>query len=110
MLRKSFAAAAIATGLLIAPGGPLAQQSNLALRVANYGGVFTAAQKKYAGDLFTARTGVKIEYIDANPPDHLAKLIATREERFRLMSRIWTTSFRSRRSESAFWSALTRTS
>jgi putative spermidine/putrescine transport system substrate-binding protein len=78
MLRKSLAAAAIATGLLIAPGGPLAQQSNLTLRVANYGGVFTAAQKKYAGDLFTARTGVKIEYIDANPPDHLAKLIASK--------------------------------
>ena len=78
MLRKSFTAAAIATGLLIAPGGPLAQQSNLTLRVANYGGVFTAAQKKYAGDLFTARTGVKIEYIDSNPPDHLAKLIASK--------------------------------
>lgn len=78
MLRKSFTAAAIATGLLIAPGGPLAQQSNLTLRVANYGGVFTAAQKKYAGDLFTARSGVKIEYIDSNPPDHLAKLIASK--------------------------------
>ena len=78
MFRKSFAAATIAIGVMGGPGLPVAQQSSLTLRVANYGGVFTAAQKKYAGDLFTARTGVKIEYIDANPPDHLAKLIASK--------------------------------
>lgn len=77
MFRHSCAAAVIVIGLA-GIGSPLAQQSNVTLRVANYGGVFTAAQKKYAGDLFTVRTGVKIEYIDSNPPDHLAKLIASK--------------------------------
>src|SRR5215469_2292327 len=48
------------------------------LRVACYGGVFTEVQAKYAGALFTARTGVKIEWINDNPTDHLAKLIASR--------------------------------
>lgn len=54
------------------------QQSNITLKVANYGGVFTATLKKYAGDLFTERTGVKVEYINADPVDHLAKLIASK--------------------------------
>jgi putative spermidine/putrescine transport system substrate-binding protein len=77
MFRYVCATAVLALGLAAA-GSAFAQQSNLTLRVANYGGAFTAAQKKYAGDLFTARTGVKVEYIDANPPDHLAKLIASK--------------------------------
>src|SRR5215472_17503278 len=53
-------------------------QSNVTLRVACYGGSFTASQKKYAADLYTARTGVKIEFIDGNPSDHLAKMVASR--------------------------------
>lgn len=48
------------------------------LRVACYGGVFTKVQAKYAGALFTSQTGIKIEWIDANPTDHLAKMIASR--------------------------------
>jgi putative spermidine/putrescine transport system substrate-binding protein len=48
------------------------------LRVACYGGVFTEVQAKYAGALFTARTGIKIQWIDGNPTDHLAKMIASR--------------------------------
>lgn len=48
------------------------------LRVANYGGSFTESQRKYAGDVFSKLTGVRIEYIDGNPTDHLAKLIASR--------------------------------
>ena len=53
-------------------------QSSVTLRVACYGGSFTAAQKKYVAELFTARTGIKVEYIDGNPSDHLAKMIASR--------------------------------
>lgn len=53
-------------------------QSDVTLRVANYGGLFTASQRKYAGELFTKRTGVKVQYIDANPTDHLAKMIASK--------------------------------
>jgi len=60
--------------LLTAP----ARAQDITLRVGNYGGAFTATQKKYAADLFTQRTGVKIQFIDANPADHLAKLIASR--------------------------------
>ena len=77
MFRYACATAVLALGLA-GTGSAFAQQSNVTLRVANYGGVFTAAQKKYAGDLFTARSGVRVEYIDANPPDHLAKLIASK--------------------------------
>ncbi len=46
------------------------------LRVGNYGGAFTATQKKYAADVFTQRTGIKVQFIDGNPTDHLAKMIA----------------------------------
>ncbi len=53
-------------------------QSDVTIKVGNYGGQFTATQRKYAGDLFTRRTGVKIQYIDANPADHLNKMIASR--------------------------------
>jgi putative spermidine/putrescine transport system substrate-binding protein len=48
------------------------------LRVACYGGVFTEVQAKYAGALFTARTGIQIQWIDGNPTDHLAKMLASR--------------------------------
>ena len=56
----------------------IAHSQSFTLRVACYGGVFTAAQAKYAGALFTARTGIKIQWIDGNPTDHLAKMIASR--------------------------------
>src|SRR5205823_5970110 len=73
----------IALAVLIASGagayGALAQQqSAVTLRIANYGGAFTASQKKYAADVFSQRTGIKIEFIDGNPKDHLAKMIASK--------------------------------
>ncbi|MBC8048948.1 MAG: ABC transporter substrate-binding protein [Chitinophagales bacterium] len=55
-----------------------ARAEEITLRVANYGGVFSASQKKYAADLFTQRTGIKIQFIDGNPADHLAKMIASK--------------------------------
>jgi putative spermidine/putrescine transport system substrate-binding protein len=54
------------------------QQTGLTLRVGNYGGNFTAAQRKYVGDLYTKRTGIAVQYIDANTADHLTKMIASR--------------------------------
>jgi putative spermidine/putrescine transport system substrate-binding protein len=48
------------------------------LKVGAYGGTFTAAQKKYVGDLFTQQTGMKVQYIDASATDLLAKLIASK--------------------------------
>src|SRR3979490_1387846 len=55
-----------------------AQRSNITLRVASFAGPFGEGLQKYSGDLFTKRTGIKIEYIYGNPADHLAKMIASR--------------------------------
>ncbi len=62
----------------VAPVQAQQAQSDVTIKVANYGGQFTATQRKYAGDLFTRRTGMKVQYIDANPADHLNKMIASR--------------------------------
>jgi putative spermidine/putrescine transport system substrate-binding protein len=78
MLMRSIKLAVVALVLGAMAGQAIAQQSKPTLRVANYGGAFTASQKKYVGDLFTARTGVRIEYTDGNSSEHLAKLIASR--------------------------------
>jgi putative spermidine/putrescine transport system substrate-binding protein len=53
-------------------------QGAVELKVANYGGAFTGTQNKYAAELFTKRTGIKIRWIDGNPSDHLAKMLASR--------------------------------
>lgn len=64
---------------LLAPASVQAQpKPETTIKVGNYGGLFTATQRKYAGDLYTRTTGGKIQYIDANPADHLAKMIASR--------------------------------
>ena len=54
------------------------QKSDVTIKVGSYGGAFDALQTKYAVSLFTARTGVKVEFVDANADDHLAKLIASK--------------------------------
>lgn len=54
------------------------QLSDVTIRVANYGGGFTAAQKKYAADILTQRTGIKVQYIDGTARDFLAKMIASK--------------------------------
>src|SRR5262245_40368119 len=64
--------------LLLGLSAGAQQQSGQTLRIANYGGSFTAAQRKYTADLYTKRTGVGVQYIDANPMDHLSKMIASR--------------------------------
>lgn len=76
---RSLAAAVVLAVTTLSAGMVLAQaQSDVTLRVGNYGGRFTETQKKYAADLFTQHTGVKVEFIDANPLDHLSKLIAAK--------------------------------
>jgi putative spermidine/putrescine transport system substrate-binding protein len=66
--------------LIMGLGTPVGaqQQTGETLRIANYGGSFTAAQRKYTADPFTKRTGIGVQYIDANPMDHLSKMIASR--------------------------------
>jgi putative spermidine/putrescine transport system substrate-binding protein len=58
--------------------GPASADDKVTLRVACYGGAFTATQLKYAGSIFTLRTGIDIQWIDGNPTDHLAKMLASR--------------------------------
>lgn len=67
-----------AAGLLSLTLATTAGAQQVTLRVACYGGLFTESQQKFGGSLFSTRTGIKIEWIDGNPEDHLAKLIASR--------------------------------
>ncbi len=71
-----------AAGMMLAllmPAAISAQTvSDVVLKVGNYGGRFTETQRKYVADLFTQNTGVKVEFIDGNPLDHIAKLVAAR--------------------------------
>jgi putative spermidine/putrescine transport system substrate-binding protein len=76
---KMRVAGLLAGAVLIASNaGAVLAQSNVTLRVGCYGGAFTDAAAKFAAGPFTARTGIKIEWINGNPSDHLAKLIASR--------------------------------
>jgi putative spermidine/putrescine transport system substrate-binding protein len=54
------------------------QGSDVTIKVASYGGAFDILETKYVVSVLTARTGVKVEFIDANADDHLAKLIASK--------------------------------
>jgi len=71
-------AGALIVSLALSAGSRGEEKPELTLKVGNYGGLFTGTQRKYAADLFTRRTGIKVQYIDANPADHLAKMIASR--------------------------------
>jgi putative spermidine/putrescine transport system substrate-binding protein len=65
--------------LTVGSAAALAQQrSDVTLRVASFAGPFGEALQKYAFDLYTKRTGIKIEIQYANPADFLAKMIASR--------------------------------
>jgi len=68
-----------ALALTIGSTAALAQQRpDVTLKVASFAGPFGEALQKYAFDLFTKRTGIKIEVQYANPADFLAKMIASR--------------------------------
>lgn len=70
----------IITSVVILAGtaGVAQAQQKPTLRIACYGGLFTEAQAKYAGAIFTQRTGIQLQWIDGNPADHLAKMIASK--------------------------------
>ncbi|MSP87975.1 MAG: ABC transporter substrate-binding protein [Alphaproteobacteria bacterium] len=65
-------------GLMALSWADPAGAQQVTLRVASYGGLFTESQTKYGASVFSKRTGIKIEWVDGNPEDHLAKLIASR--------------------------------
>ncbi|MDR5826921.1 ABC transporter substrate-binding protein [Caballeronia sp. LP006] len=53
-----------------------ADPKDIVLRVSSWGGKSTQTQIKYAGDIFTNKTGVKVQFIDGASIDHVAKLVA----------------------------------
>jgi len=60
------------------PRAAAQQRSDITLKVASFAGPFGEALQKYAFDLYTKRTGIKVEVQFANPADFLAKMIASR--------------------------------
>lgn len=62
-------------------GSAWAQTSDVTIRVAIQGGEFQRVQTKYAADRFTAATGVKVEFVVGNPPDHIQKMITSKGRR-----------------------------
>ncbi|RDJ22425.1 ABC transporter substrate-binding protein [Bosea caraganae] len=78
-MRRVFGAA-IAALLTLGALGPASaqQQSDVTLRVASAGGPFTEAVRRNVADRFTRKTGIKVQFIDGNNPDHLAKIIASK--------------------------------
>ena len=70
--------AAAGLALLLASAPAFAANSDVTLKVGSYGGIFTKIEREFVGNLFTERTGIKVEYIDASPETHLAKLIAAK--------------------------------
>jgi putative spermidine/putrescine transport system substrate-binding protein len=76
-MMKYIAASALA--LTISASAAWAQQrTDITLKVASFAGPFGEALQKYAFDLYTKRTGIKVEVQFANPADFLAKMIASR--------------------------------
>ena len=59
------------------PGLP-ARADQVTLRITTNGGDFEQFEQRYLGDRFTAETGIKIQWVEANPPDEVQKLIASR--------------------------------
>jgi putative spermidine/putrescine transport system substrate-binding protein len=70
------AGAFLAVALTAAPAWAAA--SDVTLRIGCYGGIFTEVARKFTADLFTERTGIKVEFIDASPKTHLAKLVSSK--------------------------------
>jgi putative spermidine/putrescine transport system substrate-binding protein len=69
---------AVALALCAASTLGHAQSRDISIRVASFAGPFGDALQKYAADLFTKHTGIKVEFQYANPADFLAKMIASR--------------------------------
>jgi putative spermidine/putrescine transport system substrate-binding protein len=71
--------AAVVVLVLTALGGARAADfRNVTLRVAHFGGSYMRDQQLFVARVFEQLTGAKVEWIEGNPPDHLAKIIAQR--------------------------------
>jgi putative spermidine/putrescine transport system substrate-binding protein len=75
-----------ATALAIAPGlalllvslGSTASAEDVTLRITTNGGDFRQFEDRYVTERFTRETGIKVVWVEGNPPDELQKLIASR--------------------------------
>jgi putative spermidine/putrescine transport system substrate-binding protein len=52
--------------------------AGVTLKIASYGGAFDQLEKQFVAEPFTKSTGVQVEFIDASPTTHLAKMIAAK--------------------------------
>ncbi|MGC3983757.1 MAG: extracellular solute-binding protein [Pseudorhodoferax sp.] len=80
MQRRTLFTAAIGATLLASAGAPAfaADAEPITLRVSNWGGKATQVFIKYAATIYTNKTGNKVQFIDGNSSDHVAKLVAAR--------------------------------
>jgi putative spermidine/putrescine transport system substrate-binding protein len=49
------------------------------LRVASYDGAFTEIHRRCVADLLAAKSNIQTRWIDANPMDHLSKILAAKD-------------------------------
>jgi putative spermidine/putrescine transport system substrate-binding protein len=82
MMRRILVGLFGAVGITLAAFGPAqAQQANVTIRVATFGGLFADLEKAYVGDRLTRKTGVAVEFVRGNPNDFLAQIQANRGRR-----------------------------
>ena len=74
ILRPLAAVSLLLTGLAASP----ARAEEVTLRITTNGGDFEQFENRYLADRFTRETGIKIVWVEANPPDEVQKLIASR--------------------------------
>lgn len=70
----------VVLAILVVPvgGATAADFRNVTLRVAHFGGSYMRDQQLFVARTFEQLTGARVEWIEGNPPDHLAKIIAQR--------------------------------
>ena len=77
-VRNLFCSTLFLVGSLAVSSVAAVAQSSVTLQIGCYGGAFTDVEQRFVAEPFTARTGIKVTWINGNPSDHLAKLIASR--------------------------------
>jgi putative spermidine/putrescine transport system substrate-binding protein len=77
-MKRLFSIASYLLILIVSCSAASAQTSNATLRVAMFGGQFGALQKIYTGDRLKRLTGMNVEWVQGNPSDFLAQMIASR--------------------------------
>lgn len=77
-VRNLFCCTLFLVGSLAVSSVAAVAQSSVTLQIGCYGGAFTDVEQRFVAEPFTTRTGIKVTWINGNPSDHLAKLIASR--------------------------------